>query len=104
MRKTVAIVLVIVVLMSLVGCSENPTAPNSTELRDFTDSMGVTIQLPKKATRIVSMANYCGQIIIGLGFGDSIIGMTEETIETAWLETMYPNYQNITIVQHDDYF
>lgn len=66
-----------------------------TEPRIIVDLVGDEVEIPAEVHSVVNLVPFGCQIMIGLGLGEYLVGINEETIETPWLEVMYPEVKNI---------
>ena len=98
MKQFIASILVCVLaLSSLSACGSTPTTtePAPAETRTIVDIAGDEVEIPTQVTRVVNLVPFGCQIMIGLGLGEYLVGINEETIESPWMEVMYPEIKNI---------
>ncbi|MFA7303635.1 MAG: ABC transporter substrate-binding protein [Methanoregula sp.] len=85
-------------LMLLCGCINSSPSPagssNSTTIT-VTDSLGNVIQMPGPASRIVCLNSDATEMLIALGAGNSIVGVTDTTLKNSQLAPLIPNAKNV---------
>lgn len=100
MKKYVSIIMVIVVLLSmLTACSSDKT--NNETTRKIVDITGAEIEIPNKIDEVVNLFPFGCQLMIGLGLDEYLVGISDSTIETAWLEVMFPEIKNMKTYPDD---
>ncbi len=83
---------VLIVVASLVGCG----SPNSEErTRTVTDIMGAEVEIPTEVDEVINLYPFGCQMMAGLGLEDYLVGISEDTIETGWIEEMCPKIKDI---------
>ena len=90
-KITVLVLAILIAASSLVGCS--PVSKEET--RTVTDIMGVEVEIPEKVDEVLNLYSFGCQMMFGLGLEDYLVGISEETFETEWLEVMCPDAKNI---------
>jgi iron complex transport system substrate-binding protein len=60
-----------------------------------TDSLGNVIQLPGPASRVVSLNSDATEMLIALGAGDSVVGVTDTTLKNPQLAPLIPNAKSV---------
>ncbi|MDD5808855.1 MAG: ABC transporter substrate-binding protein, partial [Oscillospiraceae bacterium] len=92
MKKLLATLLSIVMLLSLVGCGTQANEPEVPETRTFTDSVGRSVELPAEITKI-AVSGPLAQIVLFALAPDKLVGIASEWDETAekYLDTEYYN-------------
>lgn len=91
--KTLALVMaVVMVLASLSGCS---FTKKQGETRTIVDITGAEVEIPAEVDEVVNLFSFGCQMMIGLGLGEYLVGISDATFETQWLELMYPDAKNI---------
>ena len=91
--RTFALVMaVVMVLSSLSGCS---FTKKQGETRTIVDITGAEVEIPAEVDEVVNLFSFGCQMMIGLGLGDYLVGISDATFETQWLELMYPESKNI---------
>ena len=83
---------VVMVLSSLSGCS---FTKQQGETRTIVDITGAEVEIPVEVDEVVNLFSFGCQMMIGLGLGDYLVGISDATFETQWLELMYPEAKNI---------
>ena len=92
-KKITALVLTLcMVTLLLSGCG---TGSKKVETRTVVDITGVEVEIPVKVEKVINMNPFGCQIMIGLGLEKYLVGISPDTFETAWLETMYPKAKDI---------
>ena len=103
--KRVIIVLFafVMVITSMAGCSSSPNnnGNGTTEKRIIVDLVGDEVEIPAEVHSVVNLVPFGCQIMIGLGLGEYLVGVNEETIETPWLELMYPTVRDIPTYSYE---
>lgn len=74
---------------------EGKNVNEESDKRKIVDVVGDEVEIPTEVNTVINLVPFGCQIMIGLGLGDYLIGINEETIETPWLEVMYPEVKNI---------
>lgn len=90
-KITVLVLAILIAASSLVGCSP----ANKEETRTVTDIMGVEVEIPEKVDEVLNLYSFGCQMMFGLGLEDYLVGISEDTFETEWLEVMCPDAKNI---------
>lgn len=93
LRASACVLALCIVLTSLAGCS---LGDNKAETRTIKDIMGIEVEIPSKVEKVVNLYSFGCQMMIGLGLEDYLIGISEDTFETEWLEVMCPDVKNIS--------
>jgi iron complex transport system substrate-binding protein len=87
----------IIWLVLAMGCTGSPgvsgTVQNSSV--SITDSQGNTFQLSGPATRIVCLNSDAAEMLVALGAGRSVVGVTETTLENTQLAPLLPNATSV---------
>ena len=97
-RVTLCIIALFVFTISVSACAPSPKNGGEEQtagLAKVIDIAGDEVEIPDHVTKIINLVPFGCQIMIGLGLGDYLIGINEETIETPWLEVIYPKIKNI---------
>ena len=90
--RVVALVLALfIAASSLTGCG----LPNKENKRTVVDIMGAEVEIPEEVDEVVNLYSFGCQMMIGLGLTDYLVGISEDTFETEWLEMMCPEAKNI---------
>ena len=92
-KRIISIVMALLVLLSLAGCT---TENSKQETRTVVDIMGAEIEIPAKVEKVINLNPFSCQIMIGLGLEDYLVGISEDTFETEWIELMCPRAKSIT--------
>lgn len=103
-RITILFLTMAMAITMLAGCGEKKDGTeldSKAETHTVVDVAGDTVELPVKVEKVVNLVPFECQIMIGLGLGDCLIGISEETIETPWLEVMYPRVKEITTYSYE---
>jgi len=101
MKKFISIIMVIIMLLSmLTACSFNKT-DNDESTRKIVDITGAEVEIPNKVDEVVNLFPFGCQLMIGLGLDEYLVGISDSTIETAWLEVMFPEVKNIKTYPDD---
>jgi iron complex transport system substrate-binding protein len=93
LRVTALLIALCVILTSLAGCG---AAGSKEETRTVVDIMGAEVEIPAKVDEIVNLYSFGCQLMLGLGLDDYLVGISEDTFETEWIEVMCPDAKNIT--------
>ena len=92
LHKICSLMLAILISTALlVGCSQS----NKVETRTVVDITGAEVEIPAEVDEVVNLFSFGCQMMIGLGLGDYLVGISDATFETQWLELMYPESKNI---------
>ena len=90
--KIGVLVFTLLIITSLLGgCAPD----KKEETRTVTDIMGAEVQIPENVDGILNLYSFGCQMMFGLGLEDYLVGISEDTFETAWLEVMCPYAKNI---------
>ena len=101
MKKFISIIMVIVIVASmLTACSFNKT-DNDESTRKIVDITGAEVEIPNIVDEVVNLFPFGCQLMIGLGLDEYLVGISDSTIETAWLEVMFPEVKNIKTYPDD---
>lgn len=101
MKKFISIIMVIIMLLSmLTACSFNKIE-NDESKRKIVDITGAEVEIPNKVDEVVNLFPFGCQLMIGLGLDEYLVGISDSTIETAWLEVMFPDVKNIKTYPDD---
>lgn len=107
MKRVICVFLtILMVIVSIAACSTNSATESTAdekesstngkaEPRVIVDLAGDEVEIPAEVHSVVNLVPFGCQIMIGLGLGEYLVGINEETIETPWLEVMYPEVKNI---------
>lgn len=90
-RFITLILALLIVSSSLVGCS----TPTKVETRTVTDIMGVEVEIPEKVDEVLNLYSFGCQMMIGLGLEDYLVGISQDTFETEWIDVMCPDIKDI---------
>ena len=91
-RIAALIMSIIMVASSLSGCN---FAKKQGATRTIVDITGAEVEIPAEVDEVVNLFSFGCQMMIGLGLGDYLVGISDATFETQWLELMYPDAKNI---------
>ena len=92
MKKVISIILLAVMIVSISACSAYKEESGT---RTVIDSAGDTVEIPAEVHTVINCVTYGCQAMIGLGLGDYLIGINEDTIESPWIIEMYPRINEI---------
>lgn len=76
MKKNIFVLLFMLLIMLISGCSESNAVSTSTEVHEITDTMGNVIKVPIKPQRIVSLNLGTDEILIDLVKPERIIALS----------------------------
>lgn len=102
-KFVVAAVFVALVFILTSSCrTQSVSSPSDAPVREMTDDLGRTQQIPVQVTRAVSLAPNLTEIVFAVGAGDRLVGRTSydnyppeaEQIQTVG-DTLNPNIENI---------
>lgn len=91
-KRKSALILIVAVLMSLVGCG---TDSKKAETRTVVDITGAEVEIPVKVEKVINLNPFGCQIMLGIGLEDYLVGISQDTFETEWLEVMCPKSKSI---------
>lgn len=95
MKKTLSVILAILLILSLTACGNNQKDSSSAETKIITDSAGDQVEIPTKVESVINLVTYGCQVMVGLDFGDYLTGINVDAIESAWMGEMYPRINEI---------
>lgn len=99
MKRYGTIVLIVLLLISFfTGCG---MSKDNMDRRKITDISGDVVEIPENVHSVVNLVPYGCQMMISLGLGDYLVGINEETIETKWIEELYPRIREIATYPYD---
>ena len=91
-KITVLLLVMIIAMSSMASCSfTNPKE----QTRTIVDITGVEVEIPAEVDEVVNLFPFGCQLMIGLGLGDYLVGISDATFETQWLELMYPAAKDV---------
>ena len=85
-------VISIVAVSFLTGCS---FTNKKEETRTVVDITGAEIEIPTEVDEVVNLFPFGCQLMVGLDLSDYLVGISDATFETPWLEIMCPEAKNI---------
>lgn len=92
-QKLTAITLAIVIsVISMTGCSYTGEKEETCTIVDIT---GAEVEIPAKVDEVVNLFPFGCQMMIGLDLEKYLVGISQDTFETQWLETICPEAKNI---------
>lgn len=94
MQRIPAGALLAILLFSLLlfsGCTGTTATQSAESGITVTDSLGNIVHLDAPASRIVSLNSDATEMLIALGAGNSIVGVTDTTLKNAQLAPLIPN-------------
>ena len=98
-KQIIACILACLIAVSaLSACSSTPASTSESEAtgtRTIVDIAGDEVEIPNLVKTVVNLVPFGCQIMIGLGLGEYLVGINEETIESPWIELMYPEIKSI---------
>lgn len=93
LSKITALLLVVAIACSsLTGCS---FAGKEEETRTIVDITGAEVEIPVEVDEVVNLFSFGCQMMTGLGLEDYLVGISDATFETPWLEVMCPSAKDI---------
>lgn len=92
MKNIIALLLSTVLILNLCSCSRNS---NTYATRTITDCAGDQVEIPENVTSIINCVTYGCQVMVGLGLGEYLVGINEDSIESPWMVEMYPKIAEI---------
>lgn len=63
--------------------------------RTVTDIMGAEVEIPSEVDEVINLYPFGCQMMAGLGLEDYLVGISEDTVETGWIEEMCPEIRDI---------
>lgn len=91
-RIKIMTVICIIAVSFLTGCS---FTNKKEETRTVVDITGVEIEIPLEVDEVVNLFPFGCQLMVGLDLSDYLVGISDATFETPWLEIMCPEAKNI---------
>lgn len=91
-KITALLLAFVIATSSLAGCS---FTNNKQETRTIVDITGTEVEIPAEVDEVVNLFSFGCQLMVGLGLGDYLVGISDATFETPWLELMYPTAKEI---------
>ena len=91
-KITALLLTMIIAMSSLAGCSFTNQKEQTRRIVDIT---GAEVEIPAEVDEVVNLFSFGCQLMVGLGLGDYLIGISNATFETQWLELMYPASKDI---------
>ena len=92
MKNIIALLLSTVLILNLCSCSRNS---NTYATRTITDCAGDQVEIPENVTSIINCVTYGCQVMVGLGLGEYLVGINEDSIESPWMVEMCPKVAEI---------
>ena len=86
------ILVAILAVTPLAGCG---SASKANETRTVTDIMGAEVEIPTVVDEVINLYPFGCQMMVGLGLEDCLVGISEDTVETGWIEEMCPEIKDI---------
>lgn len=97
-RLGALVLAVIISVVALVGC----TSPNEVvETRTITDTIGAEVEIPSDVDEVICLNPFSSKMMVGLGLEDYLAGISEDTVETEWIELMCPKVKEIPTYSDD---
>ena len=104
-KKRYATLIALVALICLGACASN-TATDVSQRRQIRDDSGVSVSLPAKVDRVVSLAPNLTEIVFAIGAGHTLVGRTsycnfpaEANSVTPVGDTLHPSLERIVSVK-----
>ena len=69
---------------------------DSVTTRTIIDCAGDEVTIPATVESVINLVAYGCQGMVGLGLGNYLAGISDETIESQWIIQMYPRIAEIT--------
>lgn len=92
-QKLMAITLAIAIsAFSMTGCS---FTKDKEETRIIVDITGAEVEIPLEVDEVVNLFPFGCQMMIGLDLEEYLVGISQDTFETQWLEMICPESKNI---------
>lgn len=92
-QKLMAITLAIAIsAFSMTGCS---FTRDKEETRIIVDITGAEVEIPLEVDEVVNLFPFGCQMMIGLDLEEYLVGISQDTFETQWLEMICPESKNI---------
>lgn len=91
-KITALLLAMIIAMSSLAGCS---FTNQKEQTRTIVDITGAEVEIPAEVDEVVNLFSFGCQLMVGLGLGDYLVGISDATFETQWLELMYPAAKDI---------
>jgi len=116
MKKVLAILLCILLILSLSSCTKSDSATNQSESEEgypltVTDSLGRKVVLERAPQKLVSLSPAVTEILFAIGAGEQVIGVSEycdypeEALEKPKMgDFMNPNFEVILEAEPDIIF
>ena len=97
MNKSITALFVSILILGLAfTChAETQEMDQGSGTKTIVDIVGDEVEVPTEVHSVVNLVPFGCQIMVGLGLGDYLTGINEETIETPWIEVMYPKINEI---------
>ncbi len=105
MKKIIVILMMIILVVSMTACDNMFSQTGATGGEDtiiITDSAGVDIEVPQNCESIICVWPSGTQLLVTLGMGDLLIGVSEDSKEQSWAVEMYPRLSEITSCSNDE--
>ena len=92
-NKACGMLTLLVMAMSLVmGCG---SADEQEKTRTIVDITGAEVEISAEVDEIINLYSFGCQMMAGLGLEDYLVGISQDTFETEWIELMCPELKNI---------
>lgn len=91
-KITALLMAMIIAASSLTGCS---FTGEKKQTRTIVDITGAEVEIPAEVDEVVNLFSFGCQMMVGLGLSDYLVGISDATFETPWLELMCPESKNI---------
>ena len=101
MKKCISIIMIIAVILSMLSACSLNKKENEEKTRKIVDITGAEVEIPNKVNEVVNLFPFGCQLMIGLGLDEYLVGISDSTVETAWLEVMFPEIKNIKTYPDD---
>lgn len=101
MKKTLALLLVIVISMGMLcGCGQGEQSKQDTT-RVITDMAGREVEIPNNIERVACQSSTCEAVIISLGKATLLVGTTDYTDENSFAFKLFPELSEVTKLDDD---
>lgn len=105
MKKIVAIITSLMLLGVMVGCGNKALEEGNSGLNDtviITDSVGVEVEVPTNCDEIICVWPSGTQLLVTLGMGDLLVGVSEDSKSQSWAVEMYPRLSEIKACNNEE--
>lgn len=99
MKKSILMLMATTLIGTLVCCGNNESDGNNNSIGEtvvITDSVGVEVEVPKNCDEIICVWPSGTQLLVALGMGDLLVGVSDDSKSQSWAVEMYPRLNEIT--------